>query len=170
MSICTGVIAIAGGFSCGRHRARSIKTPRGIEQISEQPPEVETTPATVRVQTSHGEGQIGGISMLLRYRSDRKLTLNFIVAHGHIACERERDLGHAGRDMKLTLAAMMMLPMLAPFAQARPIAWQAELQRKFEDPIPLPSGQRLVGSCSKHSQEVPPLTIQDCGHLILISR
>jgi hypothetical protein len=31
--------------------------------------------------------------------------------------------------MKQTLAAMMILPMLAPVAQARPIDWQAELDR-----------------------------------------
>jgi hypothetical protein len=31
--------------------------------------------------------------------------------------------------MKRTLAAMMLLPMLAVVAQARPIDWQAELDR-----------------------------------------
>jgi hypothetical protein len=31
--------------------------------------------------------------------------------------------------MKKALAALMMLPMLAPVAQARPIDWQAELDR-----------------------------------------
>ena len=31
--------------------------------------------------------------------------------------------------MKQTFAAMMLLPMLAPIAQARPIDWQAELDR-----------------------------------------
>ena len=31
--------------------------------------------------------------------------------------------------MKQTFAAMMLLPMLAPVAQARPIEWQAELDR-----------------------------------------
>ena len=31
--------------------------------------------------------------------------------------------------MKQTLAAMMMLPLLAAIAQARPIDWQAELDR-----------------------------------------
>jgi hypothetical protein len=31
--------------------------------------------------------------------------------------------------MKQTLAAMMILPMLAAVAQARPIDWQAELDR-----------------------------------------
>ena len=37
--------------------------------------------------------------------------------------------GHAERDMKQTLAAMMMVPMLVAVAQARPINWQAELDR-----------------------------------------
>jgi hypothetical protein len=32
-------------------------------------------------------------------------------------------------NMKQTFAAMMPLPMLAPVAQARPIDWQAELDR-----------------------------------------
>jgi hypothetical protein len=31
--------------------------------------------------------------------------------------------------MKKALAALMMLPMLAPVAEARPIDWQAELDR-----------------------------------------
>ena len=31
--------------------------------------------------------------------------------------------------MKQAIAAMMILPMLAPVAQARPIDWQAELDR-----------------------------------------
>jgi hypothetical protein len=34
-----------------------------------------------------------------------------------------------GRDMKQTLAVMLLLPMLAAVAQARPIDWQAELDR-----------------------------------------
>jgi hypothetical protein len=39
-----------------------------------------------------------------------------------------RDLGDAGLDMKKVLAAMILL-VLAPIAQARPIDWQAELDR-----------------------------------------
>jgi hypothetical protein len=34
-----------------------------------------------------------------------------------------------GRDMKQTLAVMLVLPMLAAVARARPIDWQAELDR-----------------------------------------
>lgn len=36
---------------------------------------------------------------------------------------------HLGRDMKQTLFALAMLPTLAAVAQAKPVDWQAELDR-----------------------------------------
>jgi hypothetical protein len=81
------------------------------------------------VQIISGSGMPGGKnrreSMLLCSRSNRNLVrlCQATRAHNLRLCARD-----AGLDMKKTLAAIMLLA-LAPAAQARPIDWQAELDR-----------------------------------------
>jgi len=60
--------------------------------------------------------------------------------------------------MKKALAALMMLPMLAPVAQARPIDWQAELDRcraMREQMDPAAGGPRRAFLCALRGGGAP---------------